>query len=152
MAPSLNVNYRKPVMLFYDTKPRDIEATWWQGTPLRKVPFPAWVRKPLAVASKLGYSNFLCTCLGTQSMTKLNQKLAKTQKTLDTDIYTKEKYLCKNLGVKAVGGICSKWAYFGNLWYKHTLGNLTHCICRVHLLWWCLPSEKKIFFNKYGTV
>ena len=67
-------------MLFYDTKPRDIEATWWQGTPLRKVPFPAWVRKPLAVASKLGYSNFLCTCLGTQSMTKLNQSSLKPRR------------------------------------------------------------------------
>ena len=38
-------------------------------------------------------------------MTELNQKLTKhSQKTLDTGVYTGEKYLCKNLEVKEGGG------------------------------------------------
>ena len=57
------------------------------------------------MARKQGDSNFVRTCLRTQSTTELNQKLTKhSQKTLDTGRLHEGKYLCKNLGVKEGGG------------------------------------------------
>ena len=52
---------------------------------MRKLAFPVQATKALAVARKKGDSNFVHTCLQTQSTTKLNQKLTKhSQKMLNT--------------------------------------------------------------------
>ena len=53
-------------------------ASWVvMGTTLHKFAFPVWATKSLVVASKQGYSIFVCACLQTQLTTELNQKLIK---------------------------------------------------------------------------
>ena len=73
--------------------------------------------KTLVVASEQGYSNFVRTCLRTQSMTGLNQKLTKSMPRRCSMLgdYMREKYLYKNLGVKERGRVFAH--IFGNLLY-----------------------------------
>ena len=44
---------------------------------------------------------------------ELNQKLTKARSI--RGVYTQEKYLCKNLGIKRGEDVCSKGAYFREL-------------------------------------
>ena len=44
-----------------------------------KFAFLVQVTNTLAVASKRGYNNFVCTCIKTNSTTELNQKLQKAR-------------------------------------------------------------------------
>ena len=76
---------------FVKTKPRGIKATCIiidnRGRTQHKLAFPVQVPKTLAVASKQGYSIFVCACSQTQSMTDLNQiksSLKHTEKMLNT--------------------------------------------------------------------
>ena len=65
---------------------------------------------------KWGYSH-LSVCLPTQLTLELNQKLKHAQV---QGVYTKENYLCKNLGVKDGGEqFARRGRIFGNLWYNH---------------------------------
>ena len=47
---------------------------------MAKFTFPVRAKKTLPVATKQGYSNFVCACLQAQSLTKLNQKLTKARR------------------------------------------------------------------------
>ena len=54
----------------------------------------------------------------TQSTTELNRKLTKhSQNTLNMGVYTGEKYLCKNLGVKERGGHLLKGGVFSGTYH-----------------------------------
>ena len=57
---------------------KQIASSVVTGTTPRKFTFPVQATKTLVVASELGYSNFVCTCLQTQSTMELNQKLTKS--------------------------------------------------------------------------
>ena len=90
---------------------------------------PAWKlqysRSSNKKLSGQGYSNAPCTCLSAQSMTELNQRLlqSKPRRCSIWRVYTMEKYLCKNLGLKSrEESICSKGAYFWEITipYKRT--------------------------------
>ena len=73
----------------------------------------------LAVAKKQGDSNFVHTCLRTQSTMELQKLTKRSQKTLDMGrLHMGEKYLCKNLGVKEGGGsLFEGGRIFGSLRY-----------------------------------
>ena len=87
-AASLNVYHGKSValtLILSQEAPKQTCIIW--GTTPRKLAFPVRATKTLAVARKGSDSNFVRTCLRTQSTTKLNQKL--TKKTLDTRAFTR---------------------------------------------------------------
>ena len=62
----------------------------------------------------LANEDFLCMCLWTQSMSKLNQKLTKSivSRCSIWGVYMREIYLCKNLGVKEGGRSLPKKGVF----------------------------------------
>ena len=66
-----------------------------------------------------GYSDFMCTCLWTHSMTELNQTLTKSmpksRRHLPWGVYTREKYLCKISGLKREEVFARRGVYFREL-------------------------------------
>ena len=64
----------------------------------------------------------------TNTMTELNQKLAKSmpRRYSIRAIYTREKHLCMNLGLKRREGICSKGSYFWEITVH------TWLVCGIH--------------------
>ena len=93
---------------------------------LRKLAFLVWAAKTLVVASELGYSNFVCTCLRTQLMTELNQKLTKSMYAR-YGAFTREKN--KKLWVKEWGGRLHMFLCNGYImWSSHSKG-FNGCKC-----------------------
>ena len=76
-AASINVYYGKSVavvLILSREASKQLASSVVTGDNMCKLTFPVRATKTLALASKQSYSNFVCTCLGTQSMMKLNQK------------------------------------------------------------------------------
>ena len=71
--------------------------------------FPVRATKTLVEASERGYSSFVCTCLQTQSMMELYQKLSKHPQKI---LHTMGKYLWRTWKLKRREDICLKGPYF----------------------------------------
>ena len=85
---------------------------WRQGTTPWKLVLQT--TKTLVVASKWGCSDFMCTCLHTNSTMKLNQKLSKSmpRKRSLWDIYMKDNTCARNWQLKWRGCISGEYGKY----------------------------------------
>ena len=67
---------------------------------------PQFSNENLAVTSERGYTDFVCTCIRTQSMMELNQKLTKEDTRCGAFTRAKKHIPMQELGVKEGWGVC----------------------------------------------